>query len=281
MQSMQIVSDLHLELKKPKHIKLICQTILRYSPKNVTMLALLGDIGNIHSIKELMRVFVERYDHILFVPGNHEFYNKKRTMSQIRESLKKLEDISPKKIHVLDNDIVTINNQRFLGTTLWSHITFEDFMGMNDRYNITEERELTSYNNYKVCKFITQEDYLKLNKDATEWLQDNMLYDDIILTHHLPSRQCVDTSKYTFNTGYFSDLDSLIKEKRPQAWFYGHSHSATSLKIFHLPENNDTSTTLASNPLGYLSERTRYNPSTSYNFDTRCMQHLQHNLFPL
>src|SRR5581483_5027400 len=56
---------------------------------------------------------------VLYVPGNHEFYGG--SISGTVAELKRLSAGS--KIHVLDDDSVTIEGVRFLGTTLWT-----DFM---------------------------------------------------------------------------------------------------------------------------------------------------------
>jgi hypothetical protein len=56
---------------------------------------------------------------VLYVPDNHKFYGA--SIEGTVEELKRL--CAGTSIHVLDNDEVTIDGVRFLGTTLWT-----DFM---------------------------------------------------------------------------------------------------------------------------------------------------------
>lgn len=62
---------------------------------------------------------------IVYVAGNHEFYGKNRL-----EVLAKLRIAARETgVHFLDNEEVTIDNVRFLGSTMWT-----DFNLNNDKY---------------------------------------------------------------------------------------------------------------------------------------------------
>jgi len=53
---------------------------------------------------------------LLLVPGNHEFYTSSfaAVWKNLREASKHYASF-----HIMDNDIVTIDRTRFVGTTLW------------------------------------------------------------------------------------------------------------------------------------------------------------------
>ena len=62
---------------------------------------------------------------VLFVPGNHEFYNGERT-----RTLKALREAAVgTNVHLLDRDEVVLNGVRFLGTTLWTDFELDVVTG--------------------------------------------------------------------------------------------------------------------------------------------------------
>jgi predicted phosphodiesterase len=70
---LQILSDLHLEMHADGGSGLIREL----DPAGVDVLVLAGDITMARRYADLERVFkplAKKYRHILYVPGNHEYY---------------------------------------------------------------------------------------------------------------------------------------------------------------------------------------------------------------
>jgi len=71
----------------------------------------------------------------------------------------------------------------------------------------------------------------------------------VVLSHHLPSPICV-AEQYRgdeLNRFFVSDETSLILEKQPRIWVFGHTHHRVSMSIGN--------TILEANPYGYPQER--------------------------
>src|SRR5581483_10435921 len=102
---LNILSDLHLSVSP-----------LALPQTDADLVVLAGDIAR---PKEAIAWASGFPQPVLYVAGNHEFYGG--SISGTVAELKRLSAGS--NIHVLDDDSVTIEGVRFLGTTLWT-----DFM---------------------------------------------------------------------------------------------------------------------------------------------------------
>ena len=106
---------------------------------------------------------------------------------------------------------------------------------MTDQYNI-------SFN-----------DYLNLHEDHRDWLTKTLpQYQNkkiIVMTHHLPSFQCIHPvykNEFTLNRGYASDLEDLF-QKNILVWCFGHTHESIDIEV--------KGTRLLCVPFGYPSEQ--------------------------
>lgn len=85
---------------------------------------------------KFMRNACEQFKHVIYVMGNHEHYHGDfaHTGNSIKYFFKHLENL-----HVLDNEIITIDDVTFVGGTMWTDMNKEDPLtlfhmrtGMND-----------------------------------------------------------------------------------------------------------------------------------------------------
>ena len=151
-----------------------------------------------------------------------------------------------KNVHLLDNGRVTIDGQKFVGSTLWTDFENENPIsmsnvskGLNDYYHIRGH-----YGNK-----LTHEETFNEHKDSIKFLKHNVDKDTIVLTHHAP---ILNVSNPQFKNspirgGFESDLSGLIFELQPKYWLYGHTHYNRGLVEF---EN----TKILSNQCGYIHE---------------------------
>ena len=239
---LRYLSDIHLEFLKPNKIPLIYKKILPINQEDVFILA--GDIGNPFSTQydEFMQFMSNHCRKIFVIAGNHEYYQKKHTIVETQEMLKRCFEKYPN-ISFLNNSYENFEGFCFIGSTLWSHITKPEYE-INDVYSIP--------------KF----DYIKYNKlhrNCIEFLKETVPKTDrcIVITHHLPSNTLVDKkykkpSMLPYNQWFSSDMDDFIRENKSNiaCWIYGHTHTPSKTDICGVP--------MLCNPIGYPNENSRH-----------------------
>src|SRR5271166_4892973 len=101
----RVLSDLHLEFMT----KLEAEEFVRHLPVDCDVLILAGDVSNAAGIVDALRMFADRFSHVVFVAGNHEFYGS--SPAGVEAALK---DVPPN-VHVLETGAVTIDGQDHRG----------------------------------------------------------------------------------------------------------------------------------------------------------------------
>ena len=107
-----IVSDIHLEF--------INQTMfIKNNGSDVLVLA--GDIGLglEFQTEDFVRDCCDQYDDVIYVLGNHEFYNS--DITKVVEHWESIAEAIPN-LHLLNNDVCYIKGVKFIGSTLFSDI---------------------------------------------------------------------------------------------------------------------------------------------------------------
>ena len=232
-------SDLHLEFIKPNKI----QNFLRKIPPGIDEICICaGDIGNpLHSDEHyniFMNFISKNFKKTFIIPGNHEYYQKNKTIPEINIFLttyfQKFDNIT-----FLNNTCENYQGYYFIGTTLWSKITNPDYK-INDVYSIPN-LDYIKYNRLNMLSVDFLEDALEKNNNC------------IIITHHIPSNSLVDIKYKTekmrpYNQWFYCDLDKLIDSKKDKikCWIYGHTHTPAFNKIHNVP--------FLCNPIGYPQE---------------------------
>jgi hypothetical protein len=222
----QYISDLHFEYHDEKDIE---YSSFVSNEENATILILAGDIGHSGSsvVKKFLSYVSKNWEYILYVPGNHEYYNRKSCKQQLFSELKYLCNTFPN-VYLLDCDTITIKNQRFLGCTLWSTPEASDIYFLNDFAYIKD-----MYKPLEPCRFY------KWNYSARIWLNENVREGDIVITHFMPimpdriiqlgikrKYPSSSTDCYYGNTGIEETLFPKVKY-----WIFGHTHQKFQLNI--------------------------------------------------
>lgn len=160
-----------------------------YNNTNCDTLVIAGDFGYVFNKKGgvnqrfvgVMKKLKHIYEHIVYVSGNHEFYNDKFTIDEIDFKLKNICD--DLKIHYLQKDTWKhpATGVLFIGCTLWSDVFYEDVSLLNDYHKVFAN---DMYH------------WKSLHKDHQSWLQETIeMHKDVpifVITHHLPSFLCID-----------------------------------------------------------------------------------------
>jgi len=221
----QIASDLHTEFIRPKEV----EAFVKKLQSDAKVIVLAGDICSREKIIYTLHLFSEMYEHVVYVNGNHELYGTH--IDKIREKKRYV----PKNVHWLDNSVVEIDNQRFIGCTLWFRFDPMNQIyekGMNDFYSILNFR-----------------DYVyKENETSVNYLTNNIQKNDIVVSHHLPSNKSVHP-KYLgspLNRFFVCEMDDVIEKTKPKYYLHGHTHEQMNYKLFN--------TQVIANPHGYPNE---------------------------
>lgn len=243
-------SDLHMEINGSveRQIK-----IPDGNENDVMILA--GDITNYklfglektdpsaRGMKKRMEYFLKeklgRYETILYVPGNHEYYGHywREADSKFQDDIAKIDD----RVLVLQNGVLETGEVHIFCSTFWTDFNKGDPLavlaaenGMNDYRAICE----TENSNKKIRGYMTDQAHAKSRKTLSQYLQYNTGDQNkkfIVATHHGPSLQSFDSKRYgvndTLKFGYLSDLDDYIRYSRIDYWIHGHTHHNVDYQI--------------------------------------------------
>ena len=245
----QIVSDIHLEFGHNFHI----------DNAGADVLILAGDICCARHIDKHIGFFAQcsdKFKSIIYIMGNHEHYKHtfNDTASVIRKALSRFDNI-----HLLDNQVLTIDGLKFIGATLWTD--------MNANCPLTKNKLMFGMNDFRLIKYKNRrDDYMKFgpghayaeHQISKAFIESQILFDDaphVIVTHHAPSFRSIHpryANDTHMNGGYASNMEDLMTQN-VKLWIHGHTHTPFDYMV------NDTR--VLCNPMGYPNERNGPNPN--------------------
>lgn len=225
MPNLAVLSDIHMEF----HPDCGEEFAKSLDPTGVDVLVLAGDISEGPQIPRALGYICKQFKDsaVLYVHGNHEFYNNWRD-EVIRFTLKAIDE-NPNLIW-LDNSCINLNGQKFVGTPLW-------FRDQGDRRKDFEFSDFFNIHGYDLWVY-------NQNSKALNLLDAHLEEGDILITHHLPSKQCVDEEYRGSDNSYFvCDVEDIILERKPKLVIFGHTHTSVDKMI--------CDTRVVCNPYGY------------------------------
>jgi Icc-related predicted phosphoesterase len=147
-------------------------------------LVLAGNIGCSVAFDILAKFLIlckKKYEHVIYVPGNHEYINCKFDKASIDAKLEKL--CNNCKVTYLHKNSVVIDGVRFIGDTLWS-------MEYTDKV-ISE---------YPQDVFEHKIDYISAHVESFQFIQKELFASMdtpepvVVVTHYVPTRKLLKTS---------------------------------------------------------------------------------------
>ena len=252
----QILSDLHLEFRGGNALPPV-------SP-DADVVVLAGDLAPVRTnrIGEVMRAW--RYPHLLYVPGNHEWYGSEIDSARL-EFARQCRDHG---VELLDPGVVDIEDVRFVGATLWTDFRLDptpraqawahhevgafmpDFKGAirhiggdNGLFTTGE-----SARRHAAHRAFIERELARAEAERVERV--------VVITHHAPSPICVRPwyRHSKVNSGFASNLDDVIERYRPRLWIHGHMH--------HRVDERIAATRIIANPHGFsLTEGADFEPN--------------------
>lgn len=241
----QFISDIHLEMRSKGDYAKIIQPIA-----GANILVLAGDIGKLRpdTLSPFIDYCCARWAHVLYVAGNHEFYDTLQSREIIIEQLRDLTLTRPN-LHFMDRNIVTIEGQRFLGCTLWSKPLSS--IGLAD-FNQIKTHQLP----------ISIHTMASWHSEDLQWLTDHICKDDVVITHFMPLsnldlKGCGHRSIYPISQYdlYFGNIDCWhLFKRQPKLWISGHTHQR--FDVGFKAEPDACAVRWVCNPYGYPDEDT-------------------------
>ena len=239
----QFLSDIHLEFySNVSKVRRVISQIVPVAP----ILVLAGDIG--HPCNESYAIFLqtmsERFDHVLLVHGNHEYYHKQKTMQEIIDHTQSFCS-QWSNVHFLNNSHVdlVVNGKmvRFIGSVLWSKLDDPTCLVNDAKY--IPEFTMDLFN----AMHVENVAYLDRALSECEGLS-------VLITHHLPSYDLIDPAYRDgkHNQCFASHCDHLMEKHRDRIvlWIYGHTHKPQKTAIIH-------GVRCVTNPIGYPGEQAK------------------------
>jgi predicted phosphodiesterase len=241
----QLLSDLHLEFyHDPEHFM---ETLIQ--PADVLVLA--GDIHvGIRNTARAINYFAKHYDNVVYVPGNHEFYGKR-----------KLEDFDDPKlfearlatnVFYLNANHIQIGDITFIGAALWTDFNNNPLIKMTAESHIQDFRRIDTTIDEMACINRIHKGYLK-------FAYEEFTGKKVMITHFLPAMQCIspryrNVDQITSDLNYYfaNTMDDWIETLSDVTWLFGHTHDDVDITIGQ--------TRCLARPCGYPSERNFYTP---------------------
>ena len=259
------MSDLHLEFQGHKPIEfpdadvlvlagdiLVAEDLRRHSREDPVLPHEQPRGVSAQRYRDFLDQVTKRYQHVIYVAGNHEFYHGKFT--QTLETLRSECTLNYPNLHFLEDSFVDVEDVRFLGGTLWTDCNNHDPLTM-----MTLQYGLNDYS----CVVNDEAGYTKLRPVHTlqrhvqtrQFIQHHLTPKTVVVTHHAPSLQSISEefqTEHHLNGGYASNLTELILQHQPQFWLHGHMHNTLDYRIGE--------TKVLCNPRGYPAQNPSWTP---------------------
>jgi predicted phosphodiesterase len=261
MDRVQYLSDLHLERVSPWNWPSVLDVCLKPSAATVI---LAGDMGSDRdgSLEAVLQCATERWRHVVYVMGNHEFYDEdKRSVEDIEAAVGALVARFPS-VHWLHHghpewvpgEDSGLPPCVFIGCTLWADVAGKA-TGINDFKASSISPDSMSA--------MWQRDTGVLARCLARWREAEGEASAetgrkiVVVTHHMPSFGLI-SPKYAMAQGKHA-FASRSEWLMPGVsfWVYGHTHDAGT-KVM------EPGCVCCVNAVGYMSEHTGFDPAAAF-----------------
>ncbi len=243
----QLLSDLHIEFATYKYPE---------TGSDVVVLA-----GDIHTKTQGVQWALENITDkpVIYIFGNHEFYGK--TYPKLIDTAKEL--TKGTNVHILENEVLTIDDVNFLGCTLWTDFKLYGdprIAGYHCQQSMNDYRKIKRLPGYSKMRAI---DTGRIHRESKAWLAKELEAKkgakNVVVSHHGPSMKSVSTEfqRDLTTAAYVSKLESFIEEYTPSYWLHGHTHNSSDYRI--------GGCRVLCNPKGYFGEENpEFKPSAIF-----------------
>lgn len=237
--NIRVYSDIHQEyqttnkepakfFKEPFHMAV-------YKDEKQQTLVIAGDLIYLKDLKDIRYVqyleeLANRFKHVIYVFGNHEFYMYKLGKNYILKIVEMLSHI--KNLHILSRytPSVVVDGVKFVGATLWTDFNHEPKL-YHFYEDTTGDFKYIKYNDGPYFSKFRTNHWVKEHVEDFTWIKNevyNSLEPVVVVSHHAPTSittDPVDDPKSQYTQFYTSNLDDfIIKNPNILMWIHGHVH---------------------------------------------------------
>lgn len=230
-----LLSDLHLEFGG-----------FEPPPTGADVVVLAGDIHvKARGVAWAQKTFGDTP--VIYVTGNHEYYDG--SLGHTLEKMRKLAEGT--NVHLLQNNVITIQGVRFIGATLWTDYRLT---GNQPLAQWDAQQRMSDFKYIRDAKFSRVKPYKLLEEHARsrffieEQLAQPFEGETVVVTHHAPTELSIharyrDQSDH-LSASYASRLDGLMGASK--LWLHGHTHDSLDYELY--------GTRVVCNPRGYAGK---------------------------
>lgn len=228
-----LLSDLHFEMRRHN----VDQFFSKLTA-SADVLVLAGDVCAGWQIPTILGAFCHRFDRVLYVHGNHEFYGSDRdkVLGFTKQAVQENPNLS-----WLDCNSVQIDGRWFHGAPMW----FKE-APLAPKWQMNDFTEIQAFESWVYAE----------NSRAVRYLSDHVEVGDVVVTHYLPSTKSHHPKYARFRVldpFFITDVEGLIQVSQPALWLHGHTHASLDYAI--------GDTRVVSNPHGYGRENDEFDYS--------------------
>jgi predicted phosphodiesterase len=232
----RLLSDLHTEFRLPYKT----QSFAQYRGEDVLVLA--GDIasGSTNTMDVIKFFRDQGFPHIVYVPGNHEYYGTGFDEFNAKMENKCMEFDN---VYYLNPGSATINGVLFVGGTLWTNFADNPFSQSAAKRGISDFRYIRDFDVNRCAR--TYYEHLDYIQQTYEHRGKQKV---VVVTHFLPARECIAPrfrNGDLINDYFANNLGDYIANMSDTTWLFGHTHDATDIVL--------GDTRVVANPHGYYT----------------------------
>lgn len=205
-----------------------------------------------------------RFKYVVMVLGNHDFWGQ-NLLYEAKQVKAELEALGLTNVFLLDNDMVVLDQVKFVGGVLWTDYNRRDPLVIEKvrRLFIKDFSRIRFGRESIACQ---PENVYEAHVNTKRYIFNNVKRDSkdqkvVVVTHTAPSYGSIgqefrDFQHYHSNFHYYSELDERIRSKGGEIdlWFHGHSHRVADYTL-------SPGVRVCCQPRGYHGfENTKYDP---------------------
>lgn len=224
-----IISDLHLDVWESSHPG-YAKNFLLSMDDSVDVHVIAGDVCNGPQLEAYLGLILGHLQKpVVYVLGNHEYHHS--SDARVSETISRLKSHFSH-FHPLENSSVLIDNQRFMGATLWYPVDY-----------------VSQWIDFRNIQEPAPWDWVhKKAKESANWLRAEVRPGDIVVTHMLPHYNSI-SPKYAgtpTNKFFVHPIHDVVRFGGARLWVHGHTHEAVEHRVGE--------TLVVCNPHGYPGE---------------------------
>jgi predicted phosphohydrolase len=188
------------------------------------------------------------YRAVVFVTGNHEYYNQ--NIDIINQRYADLDELLPN-FHFLNNSSVIIDDVKFVGGTMWTSLDSNDwFVCQYAKLHMNDFHCIKLFNEDKIEVRFGTDDCIRLHMAFRQYIKEELakgFEKTVVVTHHSPCELST-AEKFKgmmMNALYCEDMTRhMFGETAPKLWCHGHMHNSVDYVVGE--------TRVINNPRGYV-----------------------------